>query len=511
MLTMRRAPLAAALVALSVGLAGPRAGRAELSAYEGFDYGPAGVLLLGAEGGGGFAGPWSPGGFNASVHDHYAIATGSLEFGDLLTSGHRVEAHAIEALGGVTRALDTPLGQSETTAYLSFLLQPEAPLGLGIFEGFFGLVLEQPGTTGVFAGKPGTPPHAYVLEDRGGSNPVPTGIPAVPGQTVLVVLRIDFAADADTVTMYLDPAPGAPEPAIGTVKSNLDLGTVGALTIYSTGAFSLDELRVGESFEDVTPTNEAQVTSLAYEGFAYEPPGAVLAGADGGLGFVGAWEQQLADLDVVRIADDSLQFAGLATSGGRARLAGPSLANLSRSLAVPIGASGTVRYLSFLLRPDEPMGPPSWFGVTLGSSSGPRIFAGKRGAADDYAIEESGGGASVSSGVAAATGVTTLLVLRIVGTSGADSVTLYVDPVPGAPEPAAGTVKDDLDIGLAGTLQIYSGGGAFSIDEIRLGTTFAAVTPVPEPSPAAAAAVAVAALGLLRSARRRQTEGRRAR
>src|SRR5690606_37365423 len=112
MLIVRRALLAAALVALSVGLAGPRAGRAELSAYEGFDYGPAGALLLGANGAGGFAGPWSPGGFNASIHDHYTIATGSLEFGDLLTSGHRIEARAIESLGGVTRILDTPLGQN---------------------------------------------------------------------------------------------------------------------------------------------------------------------------------------------------------------------------------------------------------------------------------------------------------------------------------------------------------------------------------------------------------------
>ena len=67
------------------------AARAQLTAYEPFDY-PPGNDLLGESGGGsfGFASPWAAGGFNASFHDNYELAADSLTFQQLLTSGGRV-------------------------------------------------------------------------------------------------------------------------------------------------------------------------------------------------------------------------------------------------------------------------------------------------------------------------------------------------------------------------------------------------------------------------------------
>ncbi len=50
-------------------------------AYEGFDYSP-GTDLLGQNGGSGFAGPWSVGGLNATIHDNYEVASGSLDSTD---------------------------------------------------------------------------------------------------------------------------------------------------------------------------------------------------------------------------------------------------------------------------------------------------------------------------------------------------------------------------------------------------------------------------------------------
>jgi len=47
-----------------------------LIASDGFDY--AGGDLSGQDGGSGFAGPWRDGGFNASIHDNFDIANGSL-------------------------------------------------------------------------------------------------------------------------------------------------------------------------------------------------------------------------------------------------------------------------------------------------------------------------------------------------------------------------------------------------------------------------------------------------
>jgi len=132
------------------------------------------------------------------------------------------------------------------------------------------------------------------------------------GETALVVVRIDFGPD--TVTVYVNPEPGAPEPATGAVKSDVDLGTFWALEIYSSGAFSIDELRVGETFEDVTPKQRS-----VHEDFAYAP-GAPLQGAAGGRGFVGAWVAGGTNAfvqDNYVIAASSLVYPGLATSGGR--------------------------------------------------------------------------------------------------------------------------------------------------------------------------------------------------
>jgi hypothetical protein len=53
--------------------------------------------------------------------------------------------------------------------------------------------------------------------------------------------------------MYVNPVPGGPEPGAGLVKNNSNVSNVAGVTLYSTGAFSIDELRLGETFADVTP------------------------------------------------------------------------------------------------------------------------------------------------------------------------------------------------------------------------------------------------------------------
>lgn len=107
----------------------------------------------------------------------------------------------------------------------------------------------------LFIGKPGAgATNRYVVENRGGAGQVASGVTPVVGQEAFLVLRADFAAGNDKFTLYVNPTPGGPEPASGAVKTDLDLGTVPGLTIYSTGAFSLDEIRVGTTFADVAPS-----------------------------------------------------------------------------------------------------------------------------------------------------------------------------------------------------------------------------------------------------------------
>jgi hypothetical protein len=72
----------------------------------------------------------------------------------------------------------------------------------------------------------------------------------------------DFAAGNDKFTLYVDPTPGGAEPLTGTVKQDRDVGTVSALMLYSTGAFSVDEIRIGTTYADVTSTPEPSSISF---------------------------------------------------------------------------------------------------------------------------------------------------------------------------------------------------------------------------------------------------------
>ena len=226
---------------------------ASLVAYDGFNYGPAGSNLQGNNGGFGFSSPWVAGGFNASIHDNYDIAIGSLGFGGLLTSGNSVVTPAVNAISGLTRNLASPLGTPGTTAYLSFLIEPRGVLNDGAFNGFFGVVFESLTEPDVFTGKPGAGAvNEYVIEDRGGAGQFSSGISALADQTAFVVVKAEFGLLGDTFTLYMNPTPGGPEPASGVVK-NVDIGAVLGLTLYSTGAHALDELRLGQTFADVTP------------------------------------------------------------------------------------------------------------------------------------------------------------------------------------------------------------------------------------------------------------------
>ena len=117
---------------LLFSLAMPNLALADASVYEGFDYSSVGSDLNGNSGGNGFAGPWVPGGYNASLFDNYDIAAGSLTFGSLVVSGNRVHSSAVNAIAGLTRPLSEPFGAAGTTRYISFLVRPEGTLGAGI-------------------------------------------------------------------------------------------------------------------------------------------------------------------------------------------------------------------------------------------------------------------------------------------------------------------------------------------------------------------------------------------
>jgi uncharacterized protein (TIGR03382 family) len=77
-----------------------------------------------------------------------------------------------------------------------------------------------------------------------------------------------------------------------------------------------------------------------------------------------------------------------------------------------------------------------------------------------------------------------------------------VNPPPGATPPAAASAtKSDLDVGTITTIGFAAGADAtWTVDEVRIGSTFADVAPLPEP--AAASLAGLAGLSLLGRRRR---------
>src|SRR5580658_3712267 len=209
--------------------------RADLvSAYEGFTY-TAGTSLNGQNGGAGWSGGWfTPGGLDATTTSQ------SLSFGGLGVSGGAVSTAGFQppnqgsSVAYFVRDLATPLGADGTTVYLSFLLRPDA--GYGFYGGInFG---------NVFIGLSGNQTD-YGLE--GPVNDISAStVPAVAGQTVLLVLEAQFLPGNDELSLFIDPAPGQPQPATASVvKNDLDVGAVTSIVIHNYGGYTYDEIRIG--------------------------------------------------------------------------------------------------------------------------------------------------------------------------------------------------------------------------------------------------------------------------
>jgi hypothetical protein len=207
-----------------------------------------------ANGGTGFAGPWRQGGFNAFASG-YVPQDRSLCYPRLLIESGSVSGGAFPAINGAIRNLAAPLGAG--TVYVSFLIQPQGTLNDGIFSGFFGLTLNGSAGNDLFIGKPGGGATSrYVLEHRGGFGQVVSSGSTVPGRTTLLVLKAEFLPGNDLFTLYVDPAVGSVEPISGAIKTDLDLGTVSTIGIYSSGAFAIDEIRIATSYAEVLPPGD---------------------------------------------------------------------------------------------------------------------------------------------------------------------------------------------------------------------------------------------------------------
>jgi len=229
-----------------------------LNAYESFSYSAG--SLDGQNGGTGWATGWNLESGNTAQVNASGLTSptglppaqgGTLEMNTGLTSFKQ------------SRDLVATLGADGTTAWFSFLMQPDN-------VSFGGISLEIGDETGsdntVNIGNNG---NDFLL----GIDGTPTGDTidnaVVSGQTYFIVVQIDFAAGNDTVTLYVDPTAGvsAPDslPAMTAQITTADLGTfsrVGVIGGFSGNDARIDEIRVGDTFQDVAGGNSVTLSAV---------------------------------------------------------------------------------------------------------------------------------------------------------------------------------------------------------------------------------------------------------
>ncbi|MEP6668234.1 MAG: hypothetical protein ABJF10_03725 [Chthoniobacter sp.] len=160
-----------------------------------------------------------------------------------------------------------------------------------------------------------------------------------------------------------------------------------------------------------------------------------------------------------------------------------------------IGANGTTLYISFLLRVASPTGGYNGFELFRGTSADSgRILSVNQytghGSANYYLTVGEGANSNVFGGTPttdANLGFTNtnvnLFVLRIdFGVGGTDTVSIYANPLLGTEpgSPLGQVTASDLSFDRISN-STFSGGAVQMLDEVRVGTTFASVTPAPEP------------------------------
>ena len=215
---------------------------------------------------------------------------------------------------------------------------------------------------------------------------------------------------------------------------------------------------------------------LVSEGFNY-PATTPVYGQSGGTGWTSPWSDYSGGAFITTSAA-SLSYGTLPTSGGAASSAvvtGSPFSYLVRGL--PSTAASSI-YVSFLLRRDEDTAA-NYGGINL-LASGDSVFIGKSGTTSTLGLESTPGIESTSTTLA--TGSTYFLLAQVEfgAAGGKDRISLYVNPAVDGTIPASpDAVRTDLALGAAQYVYLNNSGG-WTTDEIRVGTSWAAVIPEPQ-------------------------------
>jgi hypothetical protein len=213
-------------------------------------------------------GGWTEPGFSDPFSNDYQtpelINSAGLSYPNLETSGRSVQTSGTYSFDQFTSP--TFIGGAGNTFWFSFLIRQDTTGGGGqLGNDYGGLVLGQSNpspASSVFIGRPGDN-NLWSLQVGDNSQLASSSSVATVGTTTLLVAKIQFVNGADTVTLYVNPTPGATEGSLTPAATlNVELFNLNTISI-STGAnahWSLDEVRVASSYNDAVPRATAQLT-----------------------------------------------------------------------------------------------------------------------------------------------------------------------------------------------------------------------------------------------------------
>ncbi len=236
-------------------------------------------------------------------------------------------------------------------------------------------------------------------------------------------------------------------------------------------------------------SQSADAQLLASDGFGYTA-GNNLAGQTGGTGFSAAWGAGSAT-----VVSPSLSYLNLLSSGNSAQIANPSSQTTqTRSTTTSFGPApintNTSVFFSFLLDRTATGGAADRGGIQFGNNAAgggsSKLFIGDLGTSDTIGLATDSFSTTNATSRAVGTNQTHLIVVGINFGIGNETINLWVDPTSlGGTAPAATIANNtNYNLGVDNNMFALLASGAtstYKFDELRVGTTYASVTPVPEP------------------------------
>ncbi|HEY0072507.1 MAG TPA: hypothetical protein VGB77_00270 [Abditibacteriaceae bacterium] len=226
----------------------------QLSAYEGFNYSPDAVFES-LQGGSGFSSQWRGSSEDTEFRGFANIEPGSLNINWLKTTGNHVEVQGNGLPATFSRTLNSRLGVSGTTVWMSFVFNSSSRNTGGVMVGTLTADPNRIPPGALLIGDPTASDFLGLEHSKSLSSPGPTAASTTSASTqALLVVRMRFANGVDTFDLFVNPPLNGVPPATPNATLRFDLDTGGGdVTLMANGAYSFDEIRFGSSFAAVTP------------------------------------------------------------------------------------------------------------------------------------------------------------------------------------------------------------------------------------------------------------------